>query len=247
MRKTLWASACVLVLAGGVARADDAEAKAIIEKGIKAMGGADVIKKLPASSAKGKGKFYGMGMELDYTWELQTQMPDRYRVLVEAEGGGFKFIQVIKGDKAWFSLNGNTEEMSKEELAEAQEGLYAENVARLVPLSGEGFKLSTLGGIKIGDRDAVGVRVEHKGHKDVSLYFDKENGLLLRVERRAKAVREGGDEYTSELTLGDYKKVDGLQVAHKIAMKRDGKKYIEQEVIEIKPSEKLDDSVFDKP
>ena len=31
---------------------------------------------------------------------------------------------------------------------------------------------------------AVGVRVASKGQKDVSLYFNKETGLLAKVERR---------------------------------------------------------------
>jgi hypothetical protein len=246
MRKTLWASSwVVVVLASGAVRADEAEAKAIVEKGIKALGGADVINKLLATTVKAKGKFYGMGDGIDYTSETQAFMPDKYRVEVLA--GDFKFVQVIKGDKGWVALGDKVMEMDKEELAEAQEGLYAGNVARLVPLTGEGYKLSTLGAKKVGDREAVGVRVEHKGHRDVNLYFDKDNGLLLQVERRAKDVMAGGDEYTAEATYADYKKVDGLQVAYKLLMKRDGKRFIEQETTEVKPAEKLDDSVFGKP
>ncbi len=246
MRKTVWTAGWVaVVLAGGAARADEAEAKAIIDKGIKAFGGADVINKFPAATSQAKGKFYGMGEGIDYTSETQVQAPDKYRTEVTA--GDFKFIQVVKGDKGWISAGGMVKEMDKEELAEAQEGLYAGTVARLVPLTGEGYKLSTLGAKKVGDREAVGVRVEHKGHRDVNLYFDKENGLLLQVERRAKDVMGGGDEYTSEMTYGDYKKVDGLQVAYKLTLKRDGKRFIEQESTEVKVAAKLDDSVFAKP
>jgi hypothetical protein len=246
MRKTVWAAGwAVVVLAGGAARADEADAKAIVEKAIKAHGGAGVLNKLPAISTKAKGKFYGMGDGIDYTSDTQFQPTDKYRAEVLA--GDFKFLQVVKGDKGWVSFGGMDKEMDKDELAEAKEGLYAANVGRLVPLTEEGYKLSALGAIKVGDRDAVGVRVEHKGHRDISLFFDKENGLLLRVERRAKDVMGSGEEYTAEATYGDYKKVDGIQVPHKLLLKRDGKRFIEQETTEAKVAEKLDDSVFAKP
>jgi hypothetical protein len=57
----------------------------------------------------------------------------------------------------------------------------------------------------------------------------------------------GGKEYMAETFYSDYKKVDGLLIAHKLLIKRDGNKYVDAEVTEVKVSEKLDDSVFAKP
>jgi hypothetical protein len=247
MRKLVWVSGlAAVVLSGGVLRADDAAgAKATIEKAIQAQGGADVLKKFTALTIKAKGTFYGMGDGIEYTSESSIQDPDKFRVEVKA--GDFKFVQIINGDKGWAVTGDNSQEMDKDQLEEAKESLYAHHVERLVPLLGEGYKLSSLGDVKVGDRAAVGVRVERKGHRDISLFFDKESHLLIKVERRAKDVMAGGQEYTAETLYSDYKKVDGLQVPHKETIKRDGKRYIEQEVTEAKPAEKLDDNTFAKP
>ena len=57
----------------------------------------------------------------------------------------------------------------------------------------------------------------------------------------------GDKEFTAESFYGDYKKQDGLPIAHKLTVKRDGKLYLEGELSDVKVSEKLDDSTFEKP
>jgi hypothetical protein len=244
MRKLVYAAGWLVLFAGAV-RADDAEAKAIVEKAIKAHGGAEVLNKFQAISVKEKGKFYGMGAAFDYTLEMQYQAPDKERL--EIRGENFKFVQVVNGDKGWRGINEAPKAMDKDELAEAREELYASNVGRLTPLTGAGCKLSSLGEIKVGGRPAVGVRVEHKGHRDVNLYFDKENGLLVKAEGRGKDLMAGGKEYTQEVFYSNYKKVEGMQVPFKTLLTRDGKRYVESETTEATPAEKLDASVFAKP
>jgi hypothetical protein len=244
MRKLAYAAVSVVFLAGAV-RADDAEAKAIVEKAIKAHGGAEVLNKFQAITVKEKGKFYGMGAAVDYTLELQFQAPDKERLAIRGEG--FKFDQVLNGDKGWRGINEAPKALDKDELAEAREELYASNLTRLTPLTREGCKLSSLGEVKVGGRPAVGVRVEHKGHRDVNLFFDKDNGLLVKTEGRGKDPMAGGKEYTQEVFYSNYKKVEGVQVPFKTLLKRDGERYVESETTEATPTEKLDASVFAKP
>jgi outer membrane lipoprotein-sorting protein len=243
--------AAVVLAGAGAARADDdADLKAVIAKAIKAHGGADNLAKYKAGVLKIKGKFYGMGAGIDFTGETAFQAPDRFRLEVEVEvmGQNFKSIQVVNGAKGWIALNDQVNPMSKEMLVEVQEQMHAGRLTRLLPLTGKDYKLSPLGEAKVGGRPAVGVRVEHKKYRDISLYFDKEKYLLLKSETRAKDVQGGGDtELTVETLYGDYKKVDGVQVAHKVTVKRDGKLYVESETTEVKMAEKLDDGVFAKP
>src|SRR5262245_48507259 len=87
MRTMLWTGLAVLLAAAGGVRADEADAKAIIEKAIKATGGAEALKKFTAESVKTKGKFYGMGEGIDYTAEASYQFPGKMRI--EVEGTGF--------------------------------------------------------------------------------------------------------------------------------------------------------------
>jgi hypothetical protein len=235
-------------------RADDApKPREIVVKAIEAHGGAAAIKKLKASVIKTKGKYYGMGVGVDFTGETSIQMPDRTRLQVafEANGQNITFVQVLDGDKGWRSFNGKdgklAGDLTKEMIAEGQEQQYAQSVERLLPLTDKSYKLSSLGESKVGDRPVVGVRVEQEGHRPVSLFFDKERNLLLKSETRGKDPMNGDKEFTAEKVYDDYKKVDGLMVAQKVTIKHDGKDFVDSEVTDVKLSEKLDDSVFAKP
>jgi hypothetical protein len=224
---------------------DEAKLRAVLDKAIKAHGGADNLKKFQAEVVKSKGTFYGMGEGIEYTETMSIQHPDRMRIDIEADN--FKFTQVFNKDKGWRKINDSTEDLPKEEVAEIGEQMYAGTVSSLVVLQDKSYKLSPLVENKVGDRAAIGMRVEHKGHRPISLYFDKDNGLLLKTETTGKDARNDNKEFTSEELLSDYKKVGELMVAHKVRINRDGKKYVEAEVTECKLSEKLDDSVFAKP
>lgn len=242
MRKIAWALA---LLAVGMARAEEADVKAVLAKAVAAHGGADALKKFPALSVKAKGKLFLLGNVTDYQSETRIQAPDRLRT--DVRGADFKSTRIVNGDKGWSSVNGDTKVMGKEELAEAQEAAHVAFVARLVPLTGEGYALSPLPAIKVGDRPAVGVRVERKGRRDVSLYFDKDTGLLVQLQTRVKDLAGGARELPCEILYEGYKKVGGVQVAHKVTIKQDGKRALEYEVTEAAPAEKFDDDVFAKP
>jgi hypothetical protein len=230
----------LLFLTGG-GRADDKECRAIIDKSIKAVGGSERLAKYKAQTWKEKGTFYGEGAAQPYTGNYAVQWPDQFRMEIEGV-----FTLVLNGDKGSFKEGGQVREMTKEQLAQQRESQYAGWVATLLPLEDKAFQLSSLGESRVGKRPVVGIKVGHPGHNDVKLYFDKENGLLLRVEYRFKDARTGKE--AEMVTIGgDFKEFGGLKFPTKIDMKRDGNKFVEAEILEIKPVEKLDPSIFTKP
>lgn len=238
----------LLVACAALVRADDqAAARGIIDKAMKASGGEEKLAKYKAATWKGKGKINVGGVEIDFTVEAAAQPPKQWRVKSEGEFSGTKFerIQVVNGDKGWVSLTGNTEDMPEDQLVTAKEDLYAGWVAMLVPLKDAAFKLAPLPEIKVGDRPAVGVKVSHQGHKDISLYFDKENGLLVKVQRRVKDMM--GQEVEQETFYTDYKEANGILHPRKQNTKRDGNDFLQIEITEYKPVEQLDPSKFAKP
>src|SRR5262249_51462034 len=159
-------------------------------KAIKAHGGADKINKHKGANLKMKGKVHVMGAILEYTGEVLSQAPDKFKISIESEIMGQKFqqVQVINGDKGWVfnSIQNQTMEFDKDRMAEAREEMYAGSVETLVPLTGKEFKLAPLGEVKVGDRPTSGVRVSQEGHRDINLFFDKEKHHLLKVERTVK-------------------------------------------------------------
>jgi hypothetical protein len=240
----------MLLTAAMSARADEqADAKALLEKAIKAHGGGDNIAKVKAGTLATKGKFFGMGEGIDYTASIAFQGPDRQGVVVEFEAGGqkFKYSQIFNKDKGWIAINENVTEMGKESIQEMKETLHAQTVSRLNPATFKEAKLQTVGEIKVGDKPALGVRVEIKGYRDVTLFFDKETHLLVKSERRAKDVPNPGEEFGEETYYSDYKEVDGVKSPHRIIIKRDGKDFLDSETTEYQSAEKVDDSRFAKP
>jgi hypothetical protein len=232
------------------ARADDAkEARALVDKAIKAHGGAEAVAKYQAAVGTFKGTFHGMGMEVPMTGEISTFGGDKIKVDVQIEAGGMKIpvVSVLNGDKGWLKVGDTVTELDKDQLAEGVEKAHAGWVASLAPLvTGKGYTLATTGELLVGEKKALGVKVTTKGRRDVELYFDKETGLLARYDVKVKD--EGtGQEVTEETVMSEYKDVKGVKQAAKFTTKRDGKLHVEGEVSDHQLSEKLEASVFDKP
>jgi hypothetical protein len=238
-----------MVLGAAAVRADGpAEAKAVIEKAIKAAGGEEKLGKYRAGTWKAKGKINLAGTEIEWTGDFSAQLPKQMKSAIEAEFNGMKitFVRITNGDKGWLVQFGNPDEMNAEQLDDAKEENYANWVTSLLPLRDPAFSLSALGESKVGDRPAVGVKVSHKDHRDVSLFFDKENGLLVKSQRRFKDLMSGM-EVDQETIYSDYKDADGIKRFTKMSSKRDGKDFLEAQITDFKPAEKLDDGVFGKP
>jgi hypothetical protein len=141
---------------------------------------------------------------------------------------------------------GNASEMDERILEAFKEQTHFMQLIRWTFLKADQCAFAALGEAKVNDKPAVGVKVSAKGHKEVNLYFDKETGLLAKVERQAlKAMT--GMEVPEERIITEYQDIDGLKVAKKVVINRYGKKFMEVEVVEHKPQEKLDADALRKP
>jgi hypothetical protein len=250
MRSSLTAAAVVLGLAlAWSGRADDqADAKAIVEKAIKAMN-RDKVAALKAATWKGKAKVYLADQPLDFQGEWFMSPPGKMRVDVEIAIMDMKIkqVRVVNGDKGWTKTGDTLEDMDKDTLAEEKHTLYTGWVAQLLALRDPAFQLAPLGESKVGDRPAVGIKVSRKDHRDVNLFFDKETSYLLKSETRIKDLLMGGAEVSGETLYLDYRDVDGVKEASKLEVRRDGKKFVESEINDMQRKEKLDDNVFAMP
>ena len=109
--------------------ADPADARAVIDQSIQALGGQAKLEKFKAQTWSEKGTYYGMGDggcptsattpcsgPISSGWRSSTSSP---RSSTRTRAGG-----------CWAS----TEELTKEQLAEQQENLHAGYVSSLLPL-----------------------------------------------------------------------------------------------------------------
>ncbi len=252
MRRIVCLATMLAVAAAGGARAEDKpDLTKVIDKAIKASGGEEKLAKVKAFTFKMKGKFYGMGEGVPYTGEVSVQLPDKSRVKIDGEVDGKQvtfFVQVVKGDKVWQKVVDKTEEIKdKDKLYEVKEDRFAEEVTTLLPLvKNKAFKLEPLGEVKVEGKPAIGIRVSHKGHRDINLFFNKESGLLVKSERTVKDDMTD-KEVTQEDLYSEYKEFGGVKHPTKMLINRDGKKYVDGTISDYEVTDKIDDAVFNKP
>ncbi len=148
--------------------------------------------------------------------------------------------------KSSLEVNGNKVDAGKK-LDEAFKGAsHLLTASKLVPLRGKGYELSIVGEAKVNDKPAIGIRIAKEGQRNVTFYFDKKTSLIAKMEHRTIDPMSE-QEITEERIITEYQKIDGVPQPKKVLINRDGKKFLEAEVVEMKSYEKLDDSEFKLP
>jgi hypothetical protein len=236
--------ACFLILAGALRADDQAGARVVIDKALKAMGGADKVAKLKTGVCKAKVTHQDKGT---IDCEVKWQGLDKGRLDGELTAGGqtHKILFVRNGDMGWEKKNDTTQDAPEDLVSAVKNAFHAMRMAHLLPdLKGAAFKLSPLGEVQINGKAAVGVSVGHKDYKDVSVYFDKETSLPVKSEVRV--TDPSGKEITIEYIFSDFQETEGVKHPMKITLKADEQEFA-IEISEIKAKDKLDDSEFTKP
>jgi hypothetical protein len=251
MRKlgVLSCGVCLFLAWGLYGQGQDNESRAIIDKAIKAHGGAKKLAAVKAIQTKGKGKIY-QPMEIPFTLDLSVQPPDKLKLNlnIDINNMNIPIVQVFDGKKGWASVMGMVKELEADEIKEAKNQFHVEKVTSLIALTKDkSYKLSPLGEAKVGDREAVGVQVTQKDQRDVNLYFDKKTHMLLKAEYRALDPFSK-QEVAQEKLYQDYKDVGGFKTPGRLVVNNDGKKFMVIEITETTPMETpFDASVFAKP
>jgi hypothetical protein len=184
MGKRLGGLAVVLFLAAGLlsagdAKSVDAEMRGVVEKAIKAHGGADKLVKLKAVRRQFKGEADINGNTVKFTVETVSRLPDRVRVKITFGGDNENILRVLAGDKGWQRVEGKTQELEKADLTDMRAASRQTYLCSLLPLlKDKAISLSPLGEVKVQGKAAVGVRASAKGQPDINLYFDKASGCV---------------------------------------------------------------------
>jgi hypothetical protein len=238
----------VALFAPVTARAVD-DPKDIIAKAIKAHGGEESLSKYKAAQTKTKGKIDIPGVgEADFTQETSYMLPDKFRDSLDISimGKNIPVVTLLNGDNVSIEVDGKALDLNDELKATIKDVRHILEIGQLVALKDKKYELNLIGEDKVEGKKVVGIRISAKNQKDVSLYFDKETGLLAKIEYRTADVTNG-NEVNEERIVTEYTKdKDGVPVPKKVLVKREGKKLLEAEVLEFQRLEKIDDSVFKK-
>jgi len=229
-------------------QAADDEALKIIDKAVKAHFPKGLDTKNKGLRTKSKGKLHIMGLDLDFTQDITVQVPNKFKESMELNvmGKTVNVVSVYNGKEAWITSDGKEVKVTDEILAEFKEAAYATGVMQWIFQKDKDVKFSVVGEAKVNGKAVVGITAAREGHKDINVYFDKETGLIAKLEMRKRDLM-AGEEVTEERIITEYQDVDGRKVAKKVEVLRGGKAFLEAEVTEMKIEEKIDDSEFVQP
>jgi hypothetical protein len=227
----------------------EAEARRVVEKALRALGGKEKLAGVKAATFKTKGKFYWFGAGTDFTGEMAVQGLAKARTVMTFEFMGKKqtIVAVVYGDKGWVKANDVVTEIDQKTLAvQTGDHGYITEMAMLLPLArgDKGATLAPVGDGKVGGRPTTGVEISRKNYPTVRLSFDKDTALPLKLEWKASVE---GKQETHDILLGDYKEIGGLKVAMKLTARRNGKVFYEYEVSDFRIVDRLDDKLLEKP
>jgi len=230
-------------------RADEKAANAIVDKAIKAMGGEEKLKKAATASWKAKGIITFQGNDNELTSQTTIQGLEKSRREIEGDFGGNKFMGVVilNGSKGWRKFGDDEKEIDGDALEKEKRRQYVQLVPiLLLPLKDKAFKVDTAPEEKVDDKPATVLKVTGPDGQDFKIFFDKESGLP--VKHSAKVFGFGDQEEVDEdVTYSDYKDFDGVKKATKSHGKRNGEKFIENEITEFKVLDKVDPETFAVP
>lgn len=163
------------------------DARALVERAVKAQGGLEKLQTIKATHARVRG--YYRDHRESFTAEVHTQSPGKMRMALTFKGGALlagPHTLVVNGKRAWLHSGGMTQELDQETVRRTNEESYGDHVSTLVPLlTQKGFTLTALGESEVEGKPVAGVKVAAAGKPEVSLYFSRESGLLVKSAHRA--------------------------------------------------------------
>ena len=214
------------------------EAKEIIERYVRALGGRDALSKHKSRYEKGTIELSPMGIK--GTVETFSRSDDRALTKLSIDGIG-DILEGFDGKTAW-SINpvqGNRIK-SGTELAQAKRNSTFRRELNLDKMY-DGLKVRGIE--KVGERDTYVVVASSAGLPDDILYFDTETGLLMRSD--SIVVTPEGNQAMSSF-YDDYREVEGIKSAFKVRAKTPAFE-INTAVAEVKYGVAIEDSKFVQP
>lgn len=214
--KKLATLALLSLLAASPALAEDLTLSQLLEKNHEARGGKAAWD--AAKTVRVQGTFeVGPGMVAPFT--LVFVRPDKMRMDFELQG--MKATQAYDGDSGWhimpFMGSPDPQKSSEDELKQAKR--MADFDGPLFDPEKKGYKLELIGKEDVEGTPAYKIKVTKDG-EDSTLYVDAE--YFLEFKELRKVTTEQGAEMVIESTMGDYKPVDKLVIAHSVLTKPQG-------------------------
>jgi outer membrane lipoprotein-sorting protein len=214
------------------------EASDILKKMIDAQGGKKALEKIKDMTSSATLEMIQMGMSGSMT--MYKKEPNKIRMDIEVMG--MIITQAFDGETAWWV---NPQTGSREEVPEQQvEHLkrMALGVDAFLYPEKYGISFAYKGKEKIEEKEYLVLEQTFSdGHK-ATLYIDPKTYLTYKT--KSSTVNQMGVEVEQETFESDFKKVNGMTIAHSIVILQDGKEFMKLALTEVAFNSGLEDSLF---
>ena len=219
-----------------------AELDEVLANNIEARGGYESWQDIETARMTGK-MIMGAGMEAPF--RIEFKRPDKVRMEFDVQG--MTGIQAYDGETGWFVLPfmGKTEPevMAEDQLKEVEE--MADLDGPLVDYQEKGHEVELLGTEDVEGTEAYKIQLTKKNGDVSTIYLDTEH--FLEFKQTARTTRQG-NEMVVHTTLGDYKEVGDVVMAHSMEMEFEGMPVTQSIAIDsVELNVDIDDSRFAMP
>jgi outer membrane lipoprotein-sorting protein len=239
MKKTLSLIICaVFLLAFVSAPASSQTVDDVLGKYIEAQGGAKALEAVKDTTISGNMELVSYGMSGTLT--MYQKEPNKMRMDIEVMG--MLITQAFDGQTAWMvnPQTGATEQMPENMTQEFKRQALG-NQALLHPEKW-GIKYDLAAKEKINDKEyLVLTQTTSDGHV-TTIYLDPVTYLPYKT--KGKTIGQSGTEVMAESLVSDYKKVDGLILAHSMTTYQDGQEFMRMTITKVAFNSGLEDTLF---
>ena len=206
----------------------------VLDKYLAAAGGAEAVNKIQTRVQKGKLATSGT----EYPVEVYSEAPEKRVSISHAPHG--ESITAFNGDAGWLSMPNGFHRMTAAEAEAARIDAELHFPARLRDLYQE-FQVRP--GEEIGGRQTVLVSAKAPGRPQLHLYFDQENGLLLRQIRYAETPL---GRNPTQIDYADFRVADGVKIPYRWTLMRPGGSFTIQ-IEQVQQNVPVDEKLFVMP
>ncbi len=180
----------------------------VLDKYLAAVGGADAVNKIKTRVQKGKLDASGT----QYPIEFYSEAPEK-RVSIMQQPQG-QSVTAFNGAAGWLAMPNGFHRMTSAEGEAARIDAQLHFPSQLRELYKD-FQVHP--GEEIAGRPTILINAKATGKPDLRLYFDQENGLLLRLTRYAQTPL---GRNPTQIDYADYRIADGVKIPYKWTLTR---------------------------
>lgn len=219
--------------------------RAVLDRAIEAVGGEQQLRKLAKSQYKSGVCSYINGQpQPEMQWRWLIRLPDclRQEIIDHRQAASY----VLRGSEGWVQTDGEYGTMRERAVQALRDDLHGLKIQYLLEAREPYYHLQMLPPKRVEGTWSVGILVRGDGVPDVSLYFDKGSGLLVKSEMHVRDMLLGHTLF-QEIYFKGYENLQGLKYPMHLVIYQDYSKFREIKVKEVKFLETIRDSEFIRP